>query len=326
MTVSIIKKEVVLILLFITFINIKRISSKFSLNKYSNNQKFNLAELNGREIIHINNNNNNKDNNISNKVKDKEKEKDKNKIKKCLISQSQKNIEIEIKIKKSQRYLLEENNNKKEKKENTCNLKTCKFPNGICLDDKTCKCASSYENIKSKEFIKIHSSNNNNNNSNNTISLILDLLHNNKISLKFINNLKNFYGSNYCNYPRKFQIIAFLIESITIIGLGHFYLNRFLHGFIKMGLFFSLIFLIFLLKKLKPKNKTLFFDEKKSNMNSDLNKKKIFFEKICNFFCLINYVSIILLHIFDVYMLCNNYYNDGFGFKLISWDIINYNY
>jgi len=93
-----------------------------------------------------------------------------------------------------------------------------------------------------------------------------------------------------------------------------------------MGLFFSLIFLIFLLKKLKPKNKTLFFDEKKSNMNSDLNKKKIFFEKICNFFCLINYVSIILLHIFDVYMLCNNYYNDGFGFKLISWDIINYNY
>ena len=60
--------------------------------------------------------------------------------------------------------------------------------------------------------------------------------------IKIFNNLKNFYGSNYCNYPRKFQIIAFLIESITIIGLGHFYLNRFLHGFIKMGLFFSLIF------------------------------------------------------------------------------------
>ena len=120
------------------------------------------------------------------------------------------------------------------------------------MDDRTCKCSKFYKNLKLKKFRKIQLSSFYNNNK---YLHFLDSLHNNKISLNLINNLNNYYGVNFCIYQRKWQIIAFLIESISFIGIGHFYLFRFFQGLFKMGLSCSLILSIFIYKKIKSSNK-----------------------------------------------------------------------
>lgn len=305
MTFAITKNEVVLILLFIAFINIKRISakSKFSLEKDNNNNEiFNLdlAEHNHkRELIYNNNNKNsnqksNKENQIKNFIL----------LKTNLFNNNYNNNQ-----KKAEGNFTKEKENFPEKKnEENCTLKTCKIPYGICLDRTTCECGRLYKNLKFVNFVEIKSCEFN--------FFFLNFLHNNNFSLILINYFKKFYVIDFCSYPKKSQIIAFLLESITLIGIGHFYLLRFFQGFLKMGIFFSFIFNIFLLEKIRGVNKKLFFDERKIRKNNFY----FYIEKILNFFYLSNYICLMLFHVFDVFMLANNSYYDGFGFKLISWN------
>lgn len=183
------------------------------------------------------------------------------------------------------------------------------------MDNKTCKCSRLFRNLKSRQIKKIELSSFN---KNNKYLLFLDWLHNNKISLNLINNLNNYfgYGLNFCVYPRKLQIVAFLMESITLIGFGHFYLYRFFQGLFKFGLLCSLILSIFIYNKIRSinkSNKSIFFEENKNPFNH-------IYEQIFKFLCFMNYIFVMSFHIFDIYMLANNYYNDGFGFKLISWN------
>lgn len=331
MSFAIRKKELVLILLFIISSNIKRIATNFSLNKDNKNKIFNLEDLNSKEILYnkYQNNNNNdkyKDKEIPNINNDKKSLKQKlflkNNINNINIPNKKlKNSSFSFKEENNLINLIPKENNKPENYQNypnnnnspnpniflnnSCNQKTCKIPYGICLDSNTCRCGKFYRNLRQINFSNINIKSTEYN------YFLLDLLHNNFFSNNLINNIKNLYELNYCEYRRKSQLLAFFLEAIFPIGFGHFYSYRFFHGLLKMTLFFLLFFLIFLMKKFQI-NK---------NFSSKMKfQDRKFFEKFLIFFNLVNYLIILVLHVFDIFMFANNSYNDGFGFKLIPWN------
>ena len=286
------KELVLLILLFIAFNNFRKISSKSKLSKQQfkeNNVNkfqsdiFNIIELNDREIKY----NNTYTNNFVNQKN--------NKILARIPCKANDNII------KGRKLLTQKN-------KADCNINTCSLPNGICLDPNNCICGRLYKNLKFEDFT--------NKNSSDSSFFFLDYLQNSEMSKLFINDLKDLYAEKYCHYKRKSQIIGFVIESITMIGIGHLYLFRIFHGILKMSLFLSLTILAFFIKKIKSKRKSLFFEESSKPL------KKCLYEKIINFFYFLNYVFFMILHVFDIYMLATNSYNDGFGFRLISWNSI----
>jgi hypothetical protein len=198
--------------------------------------------------------------------------------------------------------------NKNEKNNPICNINNCFMPHGVCVGDNICKCAKNYGNlfmIDLIERIKI----------NNIENFLSKLMSQNNSSYAFAEYIKNFYSENFCDYHKKSQLITFFLESVFLIGIGHFFLHRFFHGLFKLLLIILIILLVFSMKKSKIEIK--FF----MSISSD----KPSLEFLLNFIHFILILSYLFIQTIDLLMIASNEYKDGFGFPMISWNSPYYN-
>eukprot|EP00340_Litonotus_pictus_P008849 CAMPEP_0170514712 /NCGR_PEP_ID=MMETSP0209-20121228/1287_1 /TAXON_ID=665100 ORGANISM="Litonotus pictus, Strain P1" /NCGR_SAMPLE_ID=MMETSP0209 /ASSEMBLY_ACC=CAM_ASM_000301 /LENGTH=253 /DNA_ID=CAMNT_0010798911 /DNA_START=81 /DNA_END=842 /DNA_ORIENTATION=- len=98
----------------------------------------------------------------------------------------------------------------------------------------------------------------------------------------------------YCDYQMKEQIVAFLLETIFILGFGHLYAGRIVHGVLKM-----LIILLFVAFDLLLK----------SWIASKSLKTKNFYYTLS----LSLYFGLLVFQLLDIVMLGLNKYHDGNG-------------
>jgi hypothetical protein len=217
-----------------------------------------------------------------------------------------------------------------QEKAKICNRKTCKIPYGECVDEKTCKCREPYANL---DFLLLENEDINNknkinssvdkvqtisynkyNNNNNNNSFIFTINNNNNYNnnLNSANNFNiNYNNSNfYCRYKRKSQLIAFALEAILMAGIGHFYLNRLLHGFVKFTLFFILALIYFLVKRENMDVKFFTIEEQNKSL-------KIL---LLNILLVLLVTGLLALQVYDLLMFGTNSFPDGFGVPLISWN------
>jgi len=184
-----------------------------------------------------------------------------------------------------------------------CNIQNCFMPHGVCVAESICKCSKYFGNlfmIDLKERIKI----------NNNENLVSILLTQNEFSYYLSEYMAKFYSEIFCGYHRKSQLIAFILESIFLIGIGHFYLNRFFHGIYKLVLIFLILLLVFSMKRSKIEKK-FFLSITSDKQYLDVFLNFIFFVLIANF---------IFVHVVDVIMIASNKYLDGFGFSMLTWN------
>lgn len=190
-----------------------------------------------------------------------------------------------------------------ENKSPICSITNCFMPHGVCVEENVCKCSKYFGNLFMIDLIeKIKT--------NNIENFISVLLSQNEISFYFSDYFKKFYSEIFCGYHKKSQIIAFFLESIFLIGIGHFYLNRFFHGLFKLLLILFIILLVFSMKKSKIEIK--FF--------MSITADKLSFDFFLNFMYFILVVNFIFIHLVDVIMIASNQYKDGFGFSMLSWN------
>ncbi len=110
-----------------------------------------------------------------------------------------------------------------------CSVKnTCLPQYGVCVSPAQCKCKTGFANFVSGD---------------------------DKV-------LPNITG-NYCSYRQKRQLISFLLESFLSFGIGHIYAERYVQGYIKLILCFSIL-VIFLVQHFLSKD-MLFEDYLKSS-------------------------------------------------------------
>jgi hypothetical protein len=148
-----------------------------------------------------------------------------------------------------------------------CNADTCAKPN-YCVSSKVCKCTGDYITYN-------------------------------------IKNEQNIYA--YCNYKRRRQLTALLVEIIIPIGFGHFYSGRMLCGLIKFMTY--IIVGLYCLKVYWSGYPKVFTDNKKST-----------FDEIINFMLATLFLSAISIwHLFDLYMFFSNKYYDGNGVSLVPF-------
>ncbi len=106
-----------------------------------------------------------------------------------------------------------------------------------------------------------------------------------------------------CNYKKKTQLIAFLLETFLSFGVGHFYTNNYKKAIPKL-LFWILGF--YLLLSIR------FYSKQKESTDS-----------VSLLFCLFGFITctgMIIWHISDIVSLALNYgYLDGNGIELYSW-------
>lgn len=189
----------------------------------------------------------------------------------------------------------------------TCNRKNCKIPYGQCIDDKICRCLDPYANLDSTGEIS------ENNKINYSVIINRNQLdaNNNDLINNFYNNRYNgnTNGSQFCQYKQKSQLIAFALEAIFMAGIGHLYLNRFLHGGVKFALYLVLGLIYFLAKRKNVEVK--FF------ANEQTEELKI---SMLNLFLVLSVTGLLALQVYDLVMLGSNSFLDGFGIPLLSWN------
>jgi hypothetical protein len=110
----------------------------------------------------------------------------------------------------------------------------------------------------------------------------------------------------FCNYKRKRQLTALLLEIIFPIGFGHFYSGRMLCGLIKLILYmlvgsYGLGVFYHGVPSLTTLSKTSL-------------EKVVHTTLACSLIC-----GISVWHIFDIYMLFENRYYDGNGISLVTF-------
>lgn len=104
-------------------------------------------------------------------------------------------------------------------------------------------------------------------------------------------------SAKMCSYKLKEQLVAFLLETFLIIGIGHFYCSRIVFGILKLLFLLIVLLLDFILKKLTVK--------------SSVNK-----QNLSNGISYILYFAFIGFHIYDIVMFGASRYADGNGMPL----------
>jgi hypothetical protein len=138
-----------------------------------------------------------------------------------------------------------------------------------------------------------------------------------KCSSDFINFQKK-NSNDYCNYKLSYQLYALLFELIFPFGIGHFYCNRLLIGFIKFSVLFliPLIFYLIYNNRFNKKNEDIHI----SKINGSTSKTLTFFniEKMLRSFIFISYFLVFVIwYLFDLVIFLANKHKDGSGLDLI---------
>jgi hypothetical protein len=109
------------------------------------------------------------------------------------------------------------------------------------------------------------------------------------------------YGSYQCNYQKKSQMVAFLLEFILSFGSGHFYLGNYVMGISKFFFCAASMFLFCFLPYLTAQHKTM-------NIN-----------KLVPYFQCLTIILFCIWQIIDSILFGMNYYNDSNGIKPSDW-------
>jgi hypothetical protein len=105
-----------------------------------------------------------------------------------------------------------------------------------------------------------------------------------------------------CNYQKKSQLLAFVLESFVTFGAGHFYIEDFKVGFLKLFVWVLACFIFISIR----------FIANKENANSSSGVMIAFFG--C-FFCYV----MVLWQIVDMVLFGINKIKDGNNIELVSW-------
>lgn len=123
-------------------------------------------------------------------------------------------------------------------------------------------------------------------------------------------------NSSACNYKKKSQKTAFLLELFVGFGGGHVYSERFVNGFCKIVIL-PVILLIILLYNYLLKNDIMLLsqvDKNKEENGKSLIKRLVF---VLFLTCVCSGIAFWI--IYDVIHFGLNKYLDGNGVELISW-------
>ena len=107
-------------------------------------------------------------------------------------------------------------------------------------------------------------------------------------------NDKEIFENIKCNYKLKNHSIAFFLETLLIVGVGHFYAGRILYAQIK-----AVVFTFFIIIDKMIKN--------------SIKKKEIKYKNKYLIVSLLIYLILIIIHTYDIVMLAMNKYTDGNG-------------
>lgn len=192
-----------------------------------------------------------------------------NKHKKSIASNK---LDYKYKFTTTESYYMSSIYNKNYKVSISCSKFNCL--NGNCVDSKTCVCNKGY-----------------------TTS-------NKGLNKENINDKRY-----YCNYQMKDQLLAFLLESILILGFGHLYLGRLAYGLFKMTLICFFVGLDII----------NFYRSNKLNKDNELNKvhnNKILDRNYYFYFNILVYSGLTVFHLVDIVLMGLNKYPDGNGISL----------
>lgn len=109
----------------------------------------------------------------------------------------------------------------------------------------------------------------------------------------------------FCNYNRKYQLIAFLLEVLLGFGGGHFYTERYIQASFKLAAFIIGIAIIFAYPKII----------KHMSHNCDCEMSLLFI----SIFMYCYTLGMASWYILDAVYYGNNFYYDGHNFSLIEW-------
>ena len=126
----------------------------------------------------------------------------------------------------------------------------------------------------------------------------------------------------YCNYQQINHYIPLVLEACFLFGLGHFYIGKYILGFVKLFLEFSAIGSSFYLyREFRVPNYVV------ALWNAALNKiipekdisdtGGIRMEQIMQYLFIFTFHPFWMLYLFDLYMYFTKSYNDGNGIPLI---------
>lgn len=163
-------------------------------------------------------------------------------------------------------YTIEENTKLKENKRVihlTCNKENCLY--GRCIDEGTCVCLQGYATNLNKQQQNYH--------------------------------LEKNQDKTFCNYKLKEQIVAFLLETLLVLGFGHIYAGRLIFGIVKMICIILFIGVDCIIK-------------------NSINEKSLKAKNLYYSLSLAIYFILILFQLFDIVMLGLNKYTDGNGMPL----------
>ena len=111
-------------------------------------------------------------------------------------------------------------------------------------------------------------------------------------------NIKN--NGIFCNYILKSRYVAFLLEFLFPIGVGHFYSGKTILASIKLGIFVLLVFSCIFMLCCLSKNR------------HEINMGKY----ILVIIIVLSFLSLILMEIFDLIAYGIGLYNDGNGVQM----------
>ncbi len=169
----------------------------------------------------------------------------------------------------------------------TCNKTNCLYPNYCSLDKTICNCGMEFA-----EYDLYHPETN---------TKISD---SNQTTLNSLNNTNsNVEKYIYCNYIRKKQVLYFLFEFFSNIGVGHLYAKNYILAAIKFGVvFFTWLFIY---SKIIC---VIFWPDSFKDITGNRTFMGIIFISIS-----------FLLWITDTILIGKNIFADGNGVRLLEW-------
>jgi len=128
-------------------------------------------------------------------------------------------------------------------------------------------------------------------------------------------------GVTMCNYTKKSQLQALLLELLLTFGAGHYYLERYVNAIFKTIFWLVGIFL-FIALRIYNKDNNNDNDDDLDNKNDDedsgvenLSSNTLMVALFGCIFC----VGILVWQIIDIIMFSLNLYKDENGIDLLSW-------
>lgn len=126
-------------------------------------------------------------------------------------------------------------------------------------------------------------------------------------NIQIKSNIEDELKGKYCNYKKKYQINAFLLELFLGFGVGHLYTGRYAHGILKLIFIPMSLFMIYFYA----------LSVKRIDIGTANNKEIRIFIVTLTFFLIA--IGIAFWIVFDAINFGLNKYKDGNDVDLVAW-------